>query len=131
MLETPRLILRHWQESDLEPFAKMNADPKVMEFFPSPLIKAESDSLTKKFEAHFSEHGFGLFAAELKATHEFIGFVGLNIPTFEAHFTPCVEIGWRLAANHHNKGYATETALKVLEYGFNELGLKEIVSFTT
>jgi RimJ/RimL family protein N-acetyltransferase len=130
MLQTQRLILRHWQDSDLLPFANMNADPEVMRYFPSILTKQESDALVKRFEAHLSEHGFGLFVAELKSTGEFIGFVGLNIPSFEAHFTPCVEIGWRLAKEYWNNGYATEGAIETMRYGFDELGLQEIVSFT-
>jgi 3-dehydroquinate dehydratase/shikimate dehydrogenase len=130
MLETNRLILRKWQEADFAPFAKMNADSTVMEFFPSTLSRTESDELANKFIKHFEQNGFGLFAATLKDSGEFIGFVGLNIPSFDAHFTPCVEIGWRLAKAQWNKGYATEGALAVIDYGFGELGLEEIVSFT-
>jgi RimJ/RimL family protein N-acetyltransferase len=130
MLQTERITLREWKDSDFAPFAAMNADAEVMRYFPGTSTKEESDNLARKFINHFAEHGFGLFATELKSTGEFIGFVGLNIPNFEAHFTPCVEIGWRLAKEHWNKGYATEAALAVIQYGFGELELKEIVSFT-
>jgi RimJ/RimL family protein N-acetyltransferase len=102
-----------------------------MEYFPAPLTCAESDALIDRIEAHFAERGWGPWAAELRATGELIGFIGLSVPTFEAHFTPCVEIGWRLAAAHWGKGLATEGARAALDYGFNELLLPEIVSFAT
>ncbi len=130
-LATERLILRTWREEDREPFARMNCDPAVMEFFPALLTRAESDALADRAKAHFAAHGFGPWAAELKATGEFIGFIGLSIPRFEAHFTPCVEIGWRLAAAHWGWGLATEGAQTVEEYALGELGLKELVSFTS
>jgi RimJ/RimL family protein N-acetyltransferase len=109
----------------------MDADPRVMEYFPAQLTCAESDALIDRIEAHFSKRGWGAWAAELRATGEFIGFIGLSVPTFEAHFTPCVEIGWRLAAAHWGKGLATEGARAALDFGFNELQLPEVVSFTT
>lgn len=130
MLNTPRLTLRPWKDSDLPLFAEINADSKVCEFFPSTLSNKESDALAAKIQAHFNQHGFGLFALEEKNGAPFIGFVGLNIPSFTAHFTPCVEIGWRLGFPYWGKGYATEAAKIVLDYGFNELKLQEIVSFT-
>jgi ribosomal-protein-alanine N-acetyltransferase len=126
MIETPRLILRPWRDSDREPFARMNADPRVMEFFVATLRREESDALVDRAIAHFARHGFGPLAAELRDTGEFIGFIGLSIPTFEAHFTPCVEIGWRLAAEHWGRGLATEGAREVLHRATGE-----IVSFTT
>lgn len=129
-LETERLILRTWREGDREPFARMNADPTVMEFFPACLSRAESDRGVDRIEQHFRERGFGLFAAELKSEGTFIGFVGLNVPRFTAHFTPCVEIGWRLAAAYWGLGLATEGARAVLHHGFETLGLDEIVAFT-
>jgi len=97
-LETERLILRPWRPEDREPFARMNADPAVMEFFPACLSRAESDQGVDRIEKHFRERSFGLFAAELRRDGAFIGFIGLNVPRFVAHFTPCVEIGWRLTA---------------------------------
>ncbi len=130
MLETKRLILRNWRESDLPEFATMNADKRVMEFFPSPLTSLESDALVTKFTKHFADHGYGLWAVEVKGEAPFIGFIGLAIPSFAAHFTPCVEIGWRIAYEHWGNGYATEGAKAVLQYGFEVLSLKEIVSFT-
>jgi len=129
-LTTERLILRPWREADREPFARINSDPAVMEFFPALLTPAESDALVDRVEAHFAAHGFGVWATELKSTGEFIGFVGLWRPSFEAHFTPCVEIGWRLAAAHWGKGLATEAAQAAIDYAFSEQGLNQIVSFT-
>ena len=129
-LETERLILRNWQESDVAPFVEMNHDPEVMKYFPAILSADETKILVMRIKSHFKEHGFGLFAVELKSEKKFIGFTGLAIPTFEAHFTPAVEIGWRLASKYFGQGYATEAARKVLEFAFNELKLKEIVSFT-
>jgi len=130
-LETERLNLREWRAQDREPFARMNADPAVMEFMPTVLTRAESDALIDRVEAHFAAHGFGPWAAELRETGEFIGYVGLWTPTFEAHFTPCIEIGWRLAKEHWGKGLATEGARAVMEHAFGEVGLKELVSFTS
>ena len=98
MIATTRLILRRWRESDREPFARLNADRRVMEFMPGLLNRQESDAVVERIQAHFRQFGFGLFAAELDSTCEFIGYIGLSVPTFEARFTPCVEIGWRLAA---------------------------------
>ena len=108
----------------------MNADPTVMEFFPKPLDRAESDGMAARIEAHFERRGFGLWAVEVPGVADFIGFVGLSTPTFEAHFTPCVEVGWRLARDHWGRGYATEAARAALDFGFRQLGLPEIVSFT-
>ena len=130
MLQTPRLLLRPWQESDREPFQLINADPRVMEFFAAPLSPAESDRMIDRIQAHIVRHRFGFFAAELRATGEFIGFVGMSHVPFEAHFTPCVEIGWRLAAAHWNRGLATEGARRCLRYAFQELALPEVVAFT-
>jgi ribosomal-protein-alanine N-acetyltransferase len=129
-LETPRLILRRWQEADSAPFYRLNSDPRVMEFFPACLTHAESDALIARAETHFETHGFGPFAAELRDGGDFAGFVGLMVPQFEAHFTPCVEIGWRLAAEHWNQGLATEAANAVLRIAFEGVGLGEVVSFT-
>jgi RimJ/RimL family protein N-acetyltransferase len=127
---TDRLLLRPWREADLEPFAAMNADPEVMEFFSKTLSREESDALATRFRAMFDEHGYGLWAVEVPGLAPFIGFVGLHYEAFEAHFTPCVEVGWRLARGHWGKGYATEAARASLRYGFEQLGLGEIVAFT-
>jgi RimJ/RimL family protein N-acetyltransferase len=130
-LQTERLLLRRWRDSDREPFAHINADPRVMEYFPATLTREESSALIDRIEAYFAERAWGPWAAELRMTGELIGFIGLSVPAFEAPFTPCVEIGWRLAAEHWGKGLATEGALAALHYGFTELHLPEIVSFTT
>jgi ribosomal-protein-alanine N-acetyltransferase len=130
MLETERLLLRRWQDSDREPFAAMNADPRVMEFFPGCLTREESDQLIDDIESHFDNRGFGLFATELKAEHSLIGFIGLHVASFQAHFTPCVEIGWRIAVPYWGKGLATEGSREVIRYAFEWLRLESLVSFT-
>jgi RimJ/RimL family protein N-acetyltransferase len=101
-----------------------------MEHFPAPLTRAESDAMVDRIEAAFESNGFGLWAVEVLGGAPFIGFVGLAVPTFEAHFTPAVEVGWRLAREHWGRGYATEAARAALEFGFGSVGLDEIVSFT-
>jgi len=108
----------------------MNADPRVTEYLPGPLSGKDSDGLIQRIEAHFGRHGFGLWAVEICGRTSFAGFVGLSVPRFEEHFTPCVEIGWRLAAEQWGHGYATEAAQAVIGVGFEALGLTEIVSFT-
>lgn len=136
-LATERLILRPWQESDLAPFAALNADARVMEYMPARLDRAGSDALVARAQAHFDRHGFGPWAVELRSGEPgsgdagLIGFVGLMVPSFEAHFTPCVEVGWRLAFVHWGRGYATEAAQAALAFGFGSAGLDEIVSFTS
>ena len=129
-LRTERLCLRRWRTEDREPFAALNRDPRVMEFLPAPLSPEESGALIDRLEAHFQRHGFGLWAVEVPGVASCIGFIGLSVPGFETHFTPCVEVGWRLAAEHWGQGYATEGARAALAYGFEALGLAEIVSFT-
>lgn len=129
-IATSRLRLRQWRDEDLPAFAAMNADPRVMEHFPARLSRTESDAVVGRIREHFAKHGFGLWAVEVPAAAPFIGYVGLAVPRFEAHFTPCVEIGWRLAANHWGRGYATEAAAAVLDHAFARLGLDEVVSFT-
>lgn len=131
MLTTPRLTLRTWTEADIELFARMNADPRVMRYFPALLTREETAALVTKVQQHFEKHGFGPFALELRENSRFIGFTGLSIPNFSAHFTPCVEIGWRLDAEYWNNGLATEAAQAALDHAFRELRLPEVVSFTT
>src|SRR5262245_6125028 len=121
-LKTDRLLLRRWRPEDQVPFAALNADPCVMEHFPAVLSRAESDVIQARIEKHFEDRGFGLWAVELPGEAEFVGFVGLCVPRFEAHFTPCVEIGWRLAADHWGRGIATEGARAALAFGFEHLG---------
>ncbi|ASQ45539.1 GNAT family N-acetyltransferase [Legionella clemsonensis] len=131
IIESERLIIREWYDKDYSSFIAMNADIQVMEYFPAPLDEKETLAMIARIHAHIQQHGFGLWAAELKETKAFIGFIGLNTPSFSSHFTPCVEIGWRLALPFWGKGLATEGAKALLAYGFKQLGLKEIVSFTT
>lgn len=129
-LRTERLLLHRWRDGDRAPFAELNADPEVMEHFPAPLTAAESDAMVARIEATFDDRGFGLWAVEVTATGAFTGFVGLWPVGFDAHFTPAVEVGWRLARAHWGRGYATEAARAATADGFGRLGLAEIVSFT-
>lgn len=129
-LQTERLILRRWASGDRKPFADMNSDPEVMKHFPAVLSRQESDELADRIEDHFVTRGFGLWAVEIPNLASFAGYVGLAVPRFEARFTPCVEIGWRLARAYWEHGYATEAATAALAFGFDELRLDEIVSFT-
>jgi len=129
-LETERLRLRRWKAEDCEPFARLNADARVMEFFSKTATREASDAMAERIERGFAQHGFGLYALELRETGEFIGFTGLAVPEFDAPFMPSVEIGWRLAFEHWGRGLATEAARAALRYGFEELGLTEIVAFT-
>jgi RimJ/RimL family protein N-acetyltransferase len=129
-IRTDRLRLREWQPDDRAPFAALNADSRVVEFLAAALSREQSDRLADHIKAHFQRHGFGLWAVEIPGIIPFAGFIGLSIPSFEAPFTPCVEIGWRLDPEHWNRGYATEGARAALEFGFASLQLDEIVSFT-
>ena len=129
-LRTPRLLLRRWRQDDREPFAALNADPRVMKHFPAPYTPDESERMAARIEQHFEERGFGLWAVEILGVAPFAGFIGLAVPRIETHFTPCVEIGWRLAAEHWGRGYATEGAQAALSFGFDTLRLGEIVSYT-
>jgi RimJ/RimL family protein N-acetyltransferase len=133
MLEilSPRLRLRRWTKEDLIPYATLNADPRVMEFLRKPLNLEETEHLIERKEQSFVKNGFGFWAAELCESRELIGMVGLGVPPFAAAFTPCVEIGWRLAYDHWGKGYAPEAAQSVLRFAFDVLGIEQIVSFTT
>lgn len=129
-LRTGRLVLRQWLPEDREPFAAMNADPRVMEFFPATLTRAESDEMADRIQESIATRGFGFWAVEIPSVTPFAGFIGLTAPRFEAHFTPCIEIGWRLASQFWNQGYATEGAVAALAYGFRTLKVEEIVAFT-
>jgi 3-dehydroquinate dehydratase/shikimate dehydrogenase len=131
VITTPRLALRQWRESDFEPFAALNADLRVRKFFPGLMSREESDQMAKKMSDMIAKKGWGFWAVSLLATDEYIGFIGIEEVFFQAHFTPAVEIGWRLAFSHWGKGYATEGAKASLKYGFENLHFKEIVSFTT
>ena len=127
---TPRLKLRPWKKSDFEPFAALNADPQVMEFFPGCLSREQSDELAGKLQSRLERQGYGLWALEAPDGTPFIGCVGLNRPDWEAPFTPCLEIGWRLARAHWGKGYAAEAARAALDFAFGGLNLEEVVAFT-
>ena len=127
---TARLRLRRWRAADREPFRAINADPRVMEFFPSTLTAEETDLMIARIEEHFERHGFGLYAAELVETRTFIGFIGLNIPTFDVPFMPAVEIGWRLAFDSWGRGLASEGARAVVRCAFDTLRLPNLVAFT-
>jgi RimJ/RimL family protein N-acetyltransferase len=129
-LQTERLILRQWRPEDREPFAAINGDPSVMKFFPATLTRAESDEMADRIEESIDTRGFGFWAVEIPQVTSFAGFIGVTSPRFEAHFTPCIEIGWRLAQPFWNQGYATEGALAALDHGFRTLGVQEIVAFT-
>ena len=130
-LRTERLRLRRWRDADRAPFAALNADPVVMEFFPALLTRAESDRFVDRIEATFDARGYGLWAVEVADDGAFAGYVGLLLADFDADFTPAVEIGWRLAAACWGRGYAPEAARAALAFGFDTLGLDEIVSFTS
>jgi RimJ/RimL family protein N-acetyltransferase len=130
-LSTARLRLRHWRNDDREPFAALNADPVVMEYFARPASRAASDASIDAWQAQLIERGWSNWAVEVAGTQTFIGFVGLSVPRSALPFAPCVEIGWRLARPHWGQGFASEAARACLRLGFEELGLDEIVSFTS
>ena len=129
-IETERMVLRAWQMSDRAEFARLNSDVRVMEFMPACLSTAESDLFFDRIQHHFQKYGFGLYVAELREGRRFVGTVGLMVPQFEAHFAPCVEIGWRLTADCWGRGLATEGARAVVQHAFESLNLESLVSFT-
>jgi ribosomal-protein-alanine N-acetyltransferase len=129
-ISTLRLRLRPWRDEDLDPFAALNADPRVREHFPNLLTRSESDAQATAMRAHLAAHEFGFWAVEVPDVTPFAGIVGLSPVGFEAPFTPCIEVGWRLAHEHWGRGYATEAATAVLAHAFGPLGLAEVVSFT-
>lgn len=129
--QTPRLLLRQWKDSDREPFAEMSSDSRVMEHFPSPLSRSESDAVADKIISLINERGWGFWALEEKSSGRFIGFTGLHIPIPELTFSPCVEIGWRLMFSAWGKGFASEAAAKALEFAFESIKLEEVVAFAT
>jgi ribosomal-protein-alanine N-acetyltransferase len=131
IIETSRLGLRRWIDSDTEPFAEMSADAAVMKYFLKKLNYEETLESIKRINEHFEKNGFGIWVVEDKTTKAFLGIAGLAIPFFESFFTPCVEIGWRFKKEFWGKGFATEAGKACLHYGFNELQLEKIVSFTS
>lgn len=130
IITTDRLLLRTWDIEDREAYFQMNQDPKVIEFLRGPLSRKQVYDFIHAANVHNDKHGYTLWAAELKRTGELIGFIGLNGIAWQAHFTPAIEIGWRLGSEYWGKGYATEGAKAALEYGFKYCNLQEIVSFT-
>lgn len=130
MIQTERLLLRQWRDEDFGPFAELNADPAVMEFFPAVLTTAESDAAADANRSHIDEYGWGLWAVELLETEQFIGFTGLWRVPPDYPFVPAVEVGWRLARAHWGRGFATEAVRAAVKFGFDEVGLQEIVSMT-
>lgn len=132
-LATERLLLREWRESDRRPYAELNADPEVMRHFPSTLTEQQSGEMIDRIVAAWNDRGYGLWAVERVDTSDFIGFVGLTSPAWQASLTPCIEVGWRLARRHWGHGFAPEAALAALEWGFANLDPPDdqIVSFTT
>jgi RimJ/RimL family protein N-acetyltransferase len=130
MISTQRLLLRHWKESDFDPFADMCADTDVMKYFPSILNRDESFSLARKIKSLIEERDWGAWAVEIPNQCEFIGFVGLHIPKDNLPCSPCVEVLWRLAKPFWGKGYATEAATAAIDFGFSKLDLDKVVAFT-
>lgn len=128
VIQTPRLQLRNWKNSDLAAMTAINQSPEVMRFFPNRPDKIATEAFLQKMRNQFAKSGYCYFAAELKDTQEFIGFIGLMYQEYEAPFTPCVDIGWRLKPSAWGKGYATEGAKSCLDYAFTELALSEIYS---
>jgi RimJ/RimL family protein N-acetyltransferase len=128
MIRTDRLVLRRWRASDRDPFAAMNADPAVVEHLQGPMSRDRSDDFIDRIERHWDERGWGLWAVEVPGVAPLIGYVGLWPADFLAE--GMVEVGWRLARPHWGRGYATEAAREALRFGFEEVGLPEIVSFT-
>lgn len=130
-LLTPRLRLRSWRDEDEPSMLAMSTDPEVMRHFPRVMTADEVHAFVVRHRALLAAGRPGLYAAERRDDGSFLGFVGLAEPTFDAPFTPCVEIGWRLVRPAWGLGFATEAAREVLRHGFEELGLLEVVSFTT
>ncbi len=130
VLTTERLILRGWRDEDRAPYAAINADPEVTRFLSKRFTREETDAMIDRMRAGWGRRGYGLWAVERSADGALLGMTGLSFHDFEAPFTPCVEIGWRFARSAWGHGYATEAADAALRFGFEALGLDEIVSFT-
>lgn len=129
-LSTARLKIRSWRDTDHQRYAEINADPRVREFLGATLTRPQSDAQISAFDAHERKHGFTFWAVELPTLEPCIGFIGLEITDYSAHFTPAIEIGWRLDPTYWGQGYASEGASAVLKYAFEKLGLEEIVAVT-
>jgi ribosomal-protein-alanine N-acetyltransferase len=131
IISTPRLGLRRWIDTDIDPFKAMNKDAEVMRYFPRILTDNETHEMVNRISSHFDKNKFGLFAVENKLTKQFIGYTGFAAPSFESFFTPCIEIGWRFQRAAWGHGFATEAAKACLNYGFGILGFDKVVSFTS
>ncbi|MDM0112212.1 GNAT family N-acetyltransferase [Variovorax sp. J22R133] len=129
-LRTSRLLLRDWRPEDEAPFATLNADAEVTEFLLGPMSREQSDAQIRSFREHFAREGFGRWAVEVPGLADFIGTVGITVIPYQAHFTPCVEIAWRLARPYWGQGFASEAAHAALRFGFENVGLAEIVALT-
>ena len=129
-LRGDRVLLRHWRDADMAPWVDMNADPRVMEHFPSVLSRDEAEESAGRLRAHVDREGWGLWALEVPGLHDFAGFVGLSVPVFDAPFLPAIEVGWRLPVAAWGHGYASEGARLALDHAFDSLGWAEVVSFT-
>lgn len=129
--ETERLIFRDWKEDDLKEFRIMNKDERVMKYFAKSLTEQETDAFYSIIQDEFRHHGYGLYAVETKHNSEFIGFIGFHYADFNAEFTPCIEIGWRLKYDAWGFGYATEGAKACLKYGAETLNFDNVYSFTS
>lgn len=130
-LQTERLILRCWEQTDLKPFAALNADKEVMQFFPETLTEDQSNAMARRGQTWLEERGWGFWAVEERHSRQFIGFIGLHTPSLDFPFSPCVEVGWRLARSWWGQGLATEGARAALDFAFQSLDLDEVVSFTS
>jgi RimJ/RimL family protein N-acetyltransferase len=130
-IQTQRLTLRQWRAEDWPAFANLNADPVVMEYYPRVLSTQESNAMAHRIESLIAEKGWGFWAVENLDDKQFIGFVGLNNPTYKLPITDCVEIGWRLAKEYWGHGYATEAAQASLAVAFEKLNLTEVYSFAS
>jgi RimJ/RimL family protein N-acetyltransferase len=130
-IKTARLVLRRWRDEDREPFAALNADPEVMRYFPRPLTRDESGRFIDRIEARFEADGIGQWAVERREDGRFLGFTGLGPATFEAWFTPAIEVGWRFERSAWGHGYATEAGRVALQFGFEVRGLETILSWTS
>lgn len=131
IIETSRLHIRQWSPADEQPCIDMNLDPEVMAFFPGTWPKGQTRAHIEKNRALIDQTGYGLFALEHKEDHSFIGFTGFAVPSFDADFTPCIEIGWRLRKEYWHQGLATEAARACLDYGFSKIGFPEVLSWTS
>lgn len=130
-LITPRLTLRQWRQSDLEPFAAMNADADVMRYYPATWSREQSDAFAQQVMRLIDERGWSFWAVEERESGRFIGFIGLHTPSNDLPFAPCVEVGWRLGKSHWGRGYGAEAARAAITFGFEQLGLTELIAFTS